>query len=96
VIDFDRIELHNVGTQLYALAEVVWDEGYRLPEDAGLNVCNYPLARNIVLLAVAVATESLLGLILNETQASYSITLGDFAIAPLESKTPTASGRFGS
>jgi molybdopterin-synthase adenylyltransferase len=65
-------------------AEVIWDEAYRVPQDTGLDACNYPLARNVVLLAVTVATESLLGFLLNNTQASYSITLKDLAIAPLE------------
>ncbi len=76
-------------------AEVIWDPAYRVPEDTGVDACNYPLARNVVLLAVAVATESLLEFILNNTQASYSITLKDFAIEPLETNVSTASGRLG-
>ena len=41
-------------------AEVVWDEHYRVPGDVGPDVCNYPLARNLVLLAVAVASETVI------------------------------------
>ena len=76
-------------------AEVIWDAAYRIPKDTGVDACNYPLARNVVLLAVAVGTESLLEFILNNTQANYSITLKDFAIEPLEILGPTASGRLG-
>jgi molybdopterin/thiamine biosynthesis adenylyltransferase len=36
-------------------AEVVWDEVYRVPRDVAGDVCDYPLTRNLVLLAVAVA-----------------------------------------
>jgi hypothetical protein len=36
-------------------AEVVWDEHYTVPPDTGADACDYPLARNLVLLAVAVA-----------------------------------------
>jgi len=38
-------------------AEVMWDERYRVPQNVGVDVCDYPLARNLVLLAVAVASE---------------------------------------
>lgn len=65
-------------------AEVIWDGGYRVPEAGDVDACNYPLARNVVLLAVAVAAESLLEFVLNNTETSYSLTLRDFSIQPLE------------
>lgn len=65
-------------------AEVIWDQAYRVPDETGVDACNYALARNVIILAVAVATESLLEFLWNHTQPSYSITLKDFAIAPLE------------
>jgi molybdopterin-synthase adenylyltransferase len=46
-------------------AEVIWDESYRVPRDVGGDVCDYPLARNLVLLAVAVASESLIRFVLD-------------------------------
>jgi molybdopterin/thiamine biosynthesis adenylyltransferase len=36
-------------------AVVVWDEAYRVPQDVAGDVCDYPLARNVVLLALVVA-----------------------------------------
>jgi molybdopterin/thiamine biosynthesis adenylyltransferase len=65
-------------------AEVVWDEVYRVPGDVAGDVCDYPLARNLVLLAVAVASETLVRFVLDGTRPNWSATLGDFAIRPLE------------
>jgi molybdopterin/thiamine biosynthesis adenylyltransferase len=64
-------------------AEVIWDEQYRVPGDAGGDVCDYPLARNLVLLAVAVASETLIRFVLEGTRASWSATLRDIAVRPL-------------
>jgi molybdopterin/thiamine biosynthesis adenylyltransferase len=68
-------------------AEVVWDEVYRVPNDVAGDVCDYPLARNLVLLAVAVASETLVRLILAGKRENWSVTLGDFAVRPLEIPT---------
>jgi molybdopterin/thiamine biosynthesis adenylyltransferase len=64
-------------------AEVIWNETYRVPSDAGQDVCDYPLARNLILLAVAVASECLVRYICGQEQKSYTITLGDFAVREL-------------
>ena len=64
--------------------EVVWDEQYRVPSDAGQDVCDYPLARNLVLLTVVVTAETVVRFVLNGRRESWSITLGDFAVRPLE------------
>jgi molybdopterin/thiamine biosynthesis adenylyltransferase len=68
--------------------EVVWNDQYRVPGDAGQDVCDYPLARNLVLLTVAVASETLLRFVLGGVRESWSITLGDFAISRLEAAAP--------
>jgi len=65
-------------------AEVVWDEAYRVPDDGGLDVCDYPLARNLVLLAVAVASEALVRFALTGARGNWSLTLADLAVRPLE------------
>jgi len=70
---------------LYAdYGEVIWDEGYRVPQDVAGDVCDYPLARNLVLLTVAVASEVVLRFALEGTRQSWSATLRDFAVRPLE------------
>jgi molybdopterin-synthase adenylyltransferase len=65
-------------------AEVIWDEGYRVPQDVAGDVCDYPLARNLVLLAVAVASEALVRCVLDGVRQDWSATLRDFAVRPLE------------
>jgi hypothetical protein len=45
-----------------------------------LDVCEYPLARNIILLAVAIATESLITFIESRQKYSYILTLKDLKI----------------
>jgi molybdopterin-synthase adenylyltransferase len=65
-------------------AEVIWDPDYRVPNDVGGDVCDYPLARNLVLLAVAVASEALLRYVRDGSRGGWSITLRDFSIRPLE------------
>jgi molybdopterin/thiamine biosynthesis adenylyltransferase len=64
--------------------EVIWDENYRVPQDAGGDVCDYPLARNLVLLAVSLATETLLRFLLDGLQENWSATLRDFNVRPVE------------
>jgi molybdopterin/thiamine biosynthesis adenylyltransferase len=64
--------------------EVIWDERYRVPNDVAGDVCDYPLARNLVLLIVAVASEIVLRFALTGTREDWSATLRDFAIRSLE------------
>jgi molybdopterin/thiamine biosynthesis adenylyltransferase len=70
---------------LYAdYCEVVWDEIYRVPRDVAADVCEYPLARNLVLLAVSIASETIIRFVLDGERQSRSATLKDFAIHNLE------------
>jgi molybdopterin/thiamine biosynthesis adenylyltransferase len=64
--------------------EVIWDERYRVPRDVAGDVCEYPLARNLVLLVVAVASEVVVRFALTGARQDYSVTLSDFAIRPWE------------
>lgn len=70
---------------LYAdYAESIWDEDYRVPRDVAGDVCDYPLARNLVLLAVAVASEAAVKFLSSGERLNWSATLRDFAIRPME------------
>ena len=64
--------------------EVIWDEQYRVPNDVAGDVCDYPLARNLVLLAVAIASETVVRFAIDGARHSWSATLGDFAVRPVE------------
>jgi molybdopterin/thiamine biosynthesis adenylyltransferase len=61
-------------------AEIIWNDKYRVPSAAQDDVCDYPLARNLVLLAVAVASEVIIAFVKDGTQRSLTVTLQDFAI----------------
>jgi len=66
-------------------AEVIWNEHYTVPKETkALDVCEYPLARNIVMLSVVVATESLIKFIDTGEKKSYTITLKDLKINELD------------
>ena len=69
-------------------AEAIWDEAYRVPNDVAGDVCDYPLARNLVLFAVAVASELVIRYILDGSKTGWSVTLRDFAVHPLETIQP--------
>ncbi len=63
-------------------AEVIWNDVYRVPSNVNDDVCDYPLARNLVMLTVAVACEVIIDFVATKKQRSYTLTLGDFAIKP--------------
>jgi molybdopterin/thiamine biosynthesis adenylyltransferase len=64
--------------------EAIWDEQYRVPNDVAGDVCDYPLARNLVLLAVAVASDLVVRFAAGGRRESLSATLADFAVRPVE------------
>jgi molybdopterin-synthase adenylyltransferase len=63
-------------------AEVLWNEGYRVPQEGvgGVDVCDYPLARNLSQFAVALASEALVRYALTGQRQNYSFTLNDLRI----------------
>lgn len=64
-------------------AEIIWNETYIVPgEPTGMDVCEYPLARNIILLCIAVTSEVLIKYINKGVKKSYMITLKDLKISP--------------
>lgn len=96
VVDgFDNVESRKIVTE-YCLskkqlclhiglfqdyAEVVWNEVYRVPRDSQApDVCDYPLARNVILLAVSVGTDVVIRYLETKKKESYTITMKDFKI----------------
>ena len=63
-------------------AEIIWNPIYRVPSAANDDICDYPLARNLVTLAVATACEVAIDFVATAQQKSFTITLADFAIKP--------------
>lgn len=64
-------------------AEVLWNEIYRVPHDRdveGEDVCDYPMARNLISFAVALACEAIVRYVVIGERENYSFTLGDLTI----------------
>ena len=66
-------------------AEVIWNEIYRVPSAAQDDVCDYPLARNLVLLTVAVVCEVVVAFVATGVRQSFTLTLRDLAVRPFAS-----------
>lgn len=61
--------------------EAKWNENYLVPGDvAAFGACDYPLARNLLLLVVAIGSESLLRCLWTNEKRDWSVTLGDLKI----------------
>jgi molybdopterin/thiamine biosynthesis adenylyltransferase len=65
-------------------AEVIWNDIYRVPSPANDDICDYPLARNLVMLTIAVACEVIITFIASGQRQSFTVTLGDFAVKPFD------------
>ncbi len=83
---YRALQLSCLHVGLYAdYGEVIWDERYRVPSDVAGDVCDYPLARNLVLLVTAVASEVIVRFALEGVRHDFTVTLRDFAIQAVES-----------
>lgn len=61
--------------------EVRWNERYVVPGDAAAgDVCDYPLARNLVQLVTGVAAEVVVRFLLAGAREDYSVTLKDLKV----------------
>jgi hypothetical protein len=65
-------------------AEVIWNDIYRVPSPANDDICDYPLARNLVMLTIAVACEVIITFIASGQRQNFTVTLGDFAVKPFD------------
>ncbi|MBD3887435.1 ThiF family adenylyltransferase [Phormidium tenue FACHB-886] len=61
-------------------AEVIWNNMYRVPSDVNDDVCDYPLARNLVMLTVAVVCEAIVSFVATGKQCHFTITLKDLSV----------------
>ncbi len=62
-------------------AEVVWNERYIVPRyTAEPDICDYPMARNLIQFAVALASELIVRFVLENQRQDCSFTLQDFQV----------------
>ena len=71
-------------------AEVIWNMEYRVPSPTNDDVCDYPLARNLVMMTAALVCETIVRFVETGEQRSRTLTFGDFAIKEI---TPTGQER---
>ena len=66
--------------------EVVWNESYTVPVDTGVDLCDYPMARNLVMLVVAMAAEEIMDFIVAQTprRKNWSVTLEDLRVTSMQ------------
>ena len=67
-----------------AYAEVIWNETYRIPSARMDDICDYPLARNLVTLAVAIACETIIAYLTEKRAENWSLTLNDLSLLKLK------------
>ncbi|MDZ8078771.1 MAG: ThiF family adenylyltransferase [Nostoc sp. DcaGUA01] len=80
----DKFSIPCLHTGLAAdYAEVIWNDVYRVPSEVNDDVCDYPLARNLVILTVAVACEAIVSFIATAEQRNFTITLKDLTVQSL-------------
>jgi molybdopterin/thiamine biosynthesis adenylyltransferase len=65
-------------------AEVIWNARYIVPGPTNDDVCDYPLARNLVMLAASVACECAIRFLTDGADGNYTITLGDLKVLQME------------
>lgn len=63
-------------------SEVIWNEIYRVPSETQDDVCDYPLARNLVMLTAALACETIMAYAAQGERQNWTTTLRDFAVRP--------------
>ncbi len=64
-------------------AEIIWNNVYRVPSGMNDDVCDYPLARNLVMLTVAVTCEAMVAFVAIGQQRNFTVTLKDLTIQSL-------------
>jgi molybdopterin-synthase adenylyltransferase len=60
--------------------EIIWNDQYRVPSATQDDICDYPLARNLVMMTVAIASEVIMTFVTTGQQQNYTLTLRDFTV----------------
>ena len=64
-------------------SEVIWDPTYKVPSDAGVDQCDYPLGRTLVTTTVSLGAELLTRFVARGQMDSVSWTMEDFRAHPV-------------
>ena len=61
-------------------ASVLWNDNYHVPPDAGVDLCDYPLARNLAVIISAVAAEIIIRQVLTKEKRMATFTIADMGL----------------
>ena len=70
----------HVGTD-GGFASALWNDGYKAPSSGKVDGCDYPMARSMVLLMTAVATELLIRHLVKDERLMATFTLDDLKLS---------------
>lgn len=78
--ELEKVEVLHAGL-FEDYAEIYWNNRYIVPEiKEGIDVCDYPLARNIIILLTATLSETIVRYVLYGEKKNWNITLKDMKI----------------
>lgn len=72
-----KIPCLHAGMSADGYSEVVWNDQYRVPRDVGSDICDYPLARNLIEFTVALASEAVIEFVASGVKQGFAFTLKD-------------------
>ncbi len=76
-----NISCLHIGLSRDGYGEAKWNEVYRVPEDiVEEGACDYPLARNLILILVGAATELVFAYVSRGEKGNISVTVNDLKI----------------
>jgi len=94
----NNIECLHIGLSMDC-AEITWNENYVIPKRSGEDICEYPMARNIIMFSVIVGTESIIGYLRDDIKNDYMVSLNDMKVSCIKNvdskfyvKSETSSG----
>ena len=71
----------HIGLSGDGYGEAKWNEVYRVPGDiVEEGACDYPLARNLILILIGAATEVIFGFVAKGERNNISVTINDLRI----------------
>ena len=65
-------------------SEVIWNENYRVPSRGDEDLCDYPLARNLVMITATVAAETVIRYLISGEKENWSFTLRDLCLRAMQ------------
>lgn len=72
-----KIDCVHAGMSTDGYSEIVWNERYRVPKNIAGDICEYPLARNLIDFTVTLASEAIIAFVADGVKENFSFTLKD-------------------